>query len=246
MNTIPPICDAQGVVYALEKARESDKKNGTPSAGLSTKFSAVARRALPIHKSQMVRAQQPITARAIGDRPSSAYVDALAALEKLHKRYRKIIEQLQKIQVHLVKAEYFKIRQNNSHAVFEGDIDSISEMGSEKDVESRFESQRSALQAAMSKLGHEQTKHALVLAREIDSALSKFCENLEARDEADCRDFGIELEHSTTTRLAQAVRVQFKLRTIELTDFEGQSEHSVQACFAKGMFEDFVAEIANW
>jgi hypothetical protein len=122
----------------------------------------------------------------------------------------------------------------------DGDVTALDDLESEKDIETRFEAERAALDDAVRKIGHAQIPHAIAIKTEIDAALAKLAKKGEERDAEDCKRFGLALEYGLTTRLVQSVRVQFGRRTHDLRRFAKLNPGEAIGPFARNMFSDFV------
>jgi len=233
-------------VLNLERALKMDvATNHMPGISNYAVVSMNLLAATGIPQEQTLAAQASITAMALEDDPAAAKAIAkeLAAAKVHHLKYRDYNRQIQRSLSHNISAEYQRSVTEAAARAESGDAGALDRLESEKDVETRFEAERDALQHAMKVSSHAMLPHALAIKPQIDGALAKLAKKNEALDLERCRKFGIAPEWSDTTRLIHSVRIQFLRRTADL-----RARHPSEACSpaVKQTYSDFLPELASW
>ena len=242
-----PLMTSKQSIDALELAAINDARGDRANGGMfhSSEYSVLSMRKMPVSQAQMLAGQKAVIALALSENPVKKLYQALADAKVINDQYNVIVKQVETTMHHQVNAEYQRLVDDASARVLTGDVTALEDLESEKDIGTRFEAERSALQDATRKLGHAQIPHMLVLREEIDKALAKLAKRLETRDAEDCANFGIEMEFSLTTRLVQAVRIQFHRRTSGLSNMEHIHPSAPCSPMVRILFSDFL-DLTSW
>jgi len=228
-------------------ATDTNANRGGMPGGLTSHAGVFAARAMPFDKAAMLPAQKPVVAMALeAAPPEPAFGAALKELKAIHKDYRRHVNEVDNLTIAHVKIAYRQLVEEKGARLIAGDPTVLDDLENEQDVANRFDAERHTREHAGKTLAHAQVAPALVVRDGIDAALAKLAAGLEARAAAEYKKFGIPLEYSGTTRLVQSVRLQFTMRTHDLTRMARmQPEEMRNGAFAKTMFGDFL-DLAAW
>jgi hypothetical protein len=191
-------------------------------------------------------AQSPVVAMALEQFPSSALPKALAAAKAEHDKCRGYYAQIKKSLATAVDAEYRRLVAEASALAEKGHPEALDNLESEADLQTRYQSERDAFYHAIKMAGHAQIPHAVVIAREIDTALGKLSKKHEADDAERCKKFGIPAAWSSETKLIHSVRVQHARRTFDLRKMATLHRGALCSPVVRITFDEFLFEVAAW